>query len=970
MFSLNFYRRVKLNRLSKFSLIFFCISFVLGLHSQAQAQFGDIFGFGKNKVQYKSFKWSVIRTEHFDLYYYKGEREAAMDAAVIAERSYAYLSEILDYNFKKKIPLLLYASHNDFQQTNAIQGFISEGTQGVTESLKGRMVLPITGSYGQFVHVLTHEMVHAFQFAIMSAEDPADLVRRFNPPLWFIEGMAEYLSVGMDNITRMWMRDAILNGSLLSIPEMAQVFDIRVYRMGQAIWYYVGERYGKEVVGRIFKTARATGDINRAFKAHTGLDIVELSKRWHADARTRYLPGNIILQKPGELAKQVTFPQGQFSRISIVPSLSPDGKFLAYVGDKNFVLNLFLKELNEDLSNVEKTKPKKIVESGSSESYHTLRYFETSMNWSPDGSKFSFAAKAGANDAIYIVDAKKKKVIKKLKFKGITSLAAPSWSPDGKKLVFTGLKGGWRNLYIADEDGSNLVQLTNDRYTYLHPQWSPDGKKIAITTDRGPNTDVENMIWGNYNLALYDVESGEIELLTETGGNFINPVWTKDGKHLLFVSDMTGIPNIYSMDLQTHEIYRITNFVTGVAGIITQSPAITLARETNRLAFSAFWDGGWKIFVLDNYEQYEEKIDTPVTKVLEELEDPNEKFLAYNLPDSSEFLIKRYSPKLSPDLIVGSGFFASNVGFAGQSAFLFSDMLGDRLLLIQTALFGDPLESTIIVTYFNQKRRLNWAITGYQFRNDFGVFTRPDEASVESRIWRGVGLSASMPFTTFTRFDFNVNLNFLQRDVIRFNFVTGRLSQGNIGNAVFTTIGGSLVHDTSSWFHLSTPVAGTRARLIGSQNVGDLNWTEAILDFRKYIPISKPRYTLAYRLVAAGSFGEDRQIFTIGGPFTYRGADWGELFGTKAFFQNIEFRFPVFPYLPIQYDFLTALVFYDVGHAWFGSFDFNNSDIGNPIDTVYGFGIRLNMGGLLVLRWDFPINSEGPGTFFSIGTDF
>ena len=56
---------------------------------------------------------------------------------------------------------MLYASHNDFQQTNAVQSFISEGTQGVTESLKGRMILPITGSYGQFIHVLTHEMVHA-----------------------------------------------------------------------------------------------------------------------------------------------------------------------------------------------------------------------------------------------------------------------------------------------------------------------------------------------------------------------------------------------------------------------------------------------------------------------------------------------------------------------------------------------------------------------------------------------------------------------------------------------------------------------------------------------------------------------------------------------------------------------------------------------------------------------------------------
>jgi len=382
------------------------LAFLL-ISSRAYGQFGDYFGFGKNKVHYKKFDWSIIKTEHFDLYFYEEERQAALDAAEISERSYAYLSEVLDYKFKKKIPLLLYASHNDFQQTNAIGSYISEGTQGVTESLKGRMILPITGSYGQFIHVLTHEMVHAFQFDIMLADGPADLVRRFNPPLWFIEGMAEYLSVGMDNITRMWMRDGVLNNTLLSIPEMTYVFDIRVYRMGQSIWYYVGERYGKEVVGRIFKTARATGDINRAYKAHTGLDLVELSKRWQDDARTRYLPKNVLLKKPGDVAKPISDPCQDCQSISIVPALSPDGTDLAYIGSKDFTLNMLLKDLEEE------DTVHKIVRSGTSASYESLRYFNTSMNWSPDGKQFSFVSKSGKNDAIYIVDAESRKVVKK-----------------------------------------------------------------------------------------------------------------------------------------------------------------------------------------------------------------------------------------------------------------------------------------------------------------------------------------------------------------------------------------------------------------------------------------------------------------------------------------------------------------------------------------------------------------------------
>ena len=947
------------------------IIIVFFLSSEALGQFGDIFGFGRNKVQYKSFDWSVIRTEHFDIYSYKEGREAAMDAAQIAERSYAYLSEILDYTFKKKIPLLLYLSHNDFQQTNAIQGFIGEGTQGVTESLKGRMILPITGSYGQFVHVLTHEMVHAFQFSIMMADTPAELVRRFNPPLWFVEGMAEYLSVGMDNITRMWMRDAVLNNTLLSIPEMAIVFDIRVYRMGQAIWYYVGERYGVEVVGRIFKTARATGDINRAFKAHTGLDTIELSKRWLENASTRYLPKEVVLKKPGEVAKQITQPSGLFSRINIVPAISPDGTQLAYVGDKDFTLNMFLRSLEEG-----KEKTSKIVESGSSTSYESLRYFDTAMNWSPDGTKFSFVAKAGANEAIYIVNAKKKKVVKKLTFPKLTGLAAPSWSPDGNRLIFAGLDGGRTNLFIVHEDGTNLVRLSKDRFAYLHPQWSPDGKKIAYTTDRGPNTNIDNMIFGGYNIALYDLETGESELLTQTGGNHINPIWSKNGDRILFISDMSGIPNVYSIDLKTRQLYQITHFITGVAGIITESPALTLATETGRLAFSAFSDGGWNVFILDDYK--EEKVDIPITNDLESLEDPNSKYLSYDLSDSTEFQLNRYSSKITPDLIVGGGAFASNVGFAGQTAFLFSDMLGDKVIIIQAALYGDPLESTFIIDYYNQTRRMNYVISAFQFRNDFGIFTARDEVGFVSQIFRGVGAGLSRPFSTFTRFELNSSLFFVDRDVVRISFFGG-VDQDDIDNSMFVSFDGSLVHDTAFW-GLSTPISGTRARVTGSQVVGDLRYSTVLLDYRKYFAVKIPRYSFAYRLVAAGSFGRNERRFRIGGPYTFRGEDFGFLEGTRIFFQNMEFRFPVFPYLPMQYDFLTAVAFFDAAQPWGDSIIFDQEtgplvtqdkkfDF-NDIQTAYGFGIRLNMGGLLVLRWDFPINSDGPGTFFSIGVDY
>ena len=63
-------------------------------------------------------------------------------------------------------PLVLYASHPDFEQTNVVGGMIGEGTGGVTEGLKRRVVLPLAGTLAETDHVLGHELVHAFQYDI------------------------------------------------------------------------------------------------------------------------------------------------------------------------------------------------------------------------------------------------------------------------------------------------------------------------------------------------------------------------------------------------------------------------------------------------------------------------------------------------------------------------------------------------------------------------------------------------------------------------------------------------------------------------------------------------------------------------------------------------------------------------------------------------------------------------------------
>src|SRR2546425_12256762 len=247
---------------------------------------------GKNKSQSPTFNFKSIQPKPFHIYYYPDEGGGARAAARMADRASARLSRILHHQFQSRKPIILYASQSDFQQTNVVDAS-GEGLGGVTEFFKHRAVLPFTGSYAEFEHVLQHEMVHQFQYDVFSRGRPGAGVQTLvtvNPPLWFMEGMAEYLSLGPINPeTAMGVRDAALEGHLPSIEEMTADPYIFPYRYGHALWAYIGEKWGDEVIGEILQSS-ATSGLEAAFKRATGRTLEDLSNDWRDAIQTTFLP--------------------------------------------------------------------------------------------------------------------------------------------------------------------------------------------------------------------------------------------------------------------------------------------------------------------------------------------------------------------------------------------------------------------------------------------------------------------------------------------------------------------------------------------------------------------------------------------------------------------------------------------------------------------------------------------------------
>jgi WD40 repeat protein len=731
--------------------------------------------FGQNKVQYQAFDFRVIQTEHFEIYYYAAERTAALDAARMAERWYARLSRILHHQFQGRKPIILYASQSDFQQTNTTSEDLGEGTGGFTEFFKHRMVLPFTGSYAELEHVLGHEMVHQFQYDVISRGRIGAGVQTLvnaNLPGWFMEGMAEYLSIGpIDPLTSMWLRDASLEGHLPTVEEMTYDPRIFPYRFGHALLAYVGEKWGDEAIGQILQASVSSG-VEGGFKRTLGVTLDDLSSEWRDAVQTTYLPQLADHYRARRIAQPLLTQKRSEGTLHLAPALSPDGREIAYFSEKNsFFVDLYLADAETG------RVKRRLVKSTLNSNYESLRFINSAGSFSPDGRYFAIAAKRKDRDDLVILDVKKDEEVRRIRVP-LNGLTTPSWSPDGKQLVFTGYDGGISDLFVVNVDGSNLRRLTNDKYADLEPSWSPDGKTIAFATDRGPATDFEALRFGNLRIALLHLENGSIDLLGQMDqGKNINPAWAPDGRSLAFVSDRNGISNIFLYDLSDGKIYQLTDVYTGVSGITALSPSLSWAHEADRLAFAYYEDGEYNVYAVDNprslkRQPYQAPATPPVTSLLAVQRrglggptavaaapaasvDPAPRagtsvyrsptgFRASgttpatpdsgaapapvsvktlidsspSLPDTSEFTFRAYHTRFTPDYVARPtiGYERDNFGrgFFGGTAISLSDILGNHTMVFSGAVNGRLSEAQVLAAYINQAHRFNWAFGGSQ----------------------------------------------------------------------------------------------------------------------------------------------------------------------------------------------------------------------------------------------------------------
>ncbi|HEX5580269.1 MAG TPA: hypothetical protein VFX39_01760 [Gemmatimonadaceae bacterium] len=560
--------------------------------------------FGQNHVQYDQFEWRVLETEHFQVHFYQGLEETARIAGQMAERTYARLSRVLGHEFREKKPIIVFGSRTDFAQNN-IFGDLGEGTGGVTDWLRQRNTLYFIGDYGEFEHILAHEMVHVFQYDIFSrgrAGANMQALARVQPPLWYMEGMAEYLSVGPHHPhTDAVIRDAALNGKIPTIEQMTRRPDLYFpYRYGESLWEYIGSKWGDRTIGAIMNAVPAIG-IERAVRRELGLSLEELGDEWREAMQVAHLPLVAERRRARHYAEPLLTERrtGGAVPIYVAPSLSPDGDRIAYLSTGNF----FRAEVFLDLYLADTKTGKRIARLTKSvldPDYEELRAAYSQSAFSPDGQLLAFTTQSRGKDVLELIDVKRRKRVRRFEGLPLEQMIGPTFSPDGQRIAFVGTQGSRSDLYVINVDGTGLRRLTNDLTGDAQPSWSPDGRHIAFASERGPQTDVDVLRFGKWRISVLDVETGAVEVLPGQAGHNRNPQWSPDSRSIAYVSDRTGIPNIFLYEVAEREHYQLTDVFSAVSSFTDQSPAISWARRADKLAFVYFENGDYSVWWINN----------------------------------------------------------------------------------------------------------------------------------------------------------------------------------------------------------------------------------------------------------------------------------------------------------------------------------------------------------------------------------
>lgn len=921
--------------------------------------------YGKNKVTYDDFDFWVYRAPHFDIMYYQ-EEEAFLDEVVaFSENAYQRLSRLLNHDLSKRTPIIYYQTHAEFEQTHIFPLFLPEGVAAFAEPTRDRLVLPVDDPPDELHKLLIHEITHIFEFDYFYGGNVGSNLR-MRPPNWVMEGLAEHMADNLTSLDEMMLRDVVLMDQIPTLLQMTYNSGFFVdYVLGQVVWDYIAEEYGEDGV-RIFMSEirRDMGqDIDRDLERAFNISPSEFNEQFRDYLRDKYLP-NVLSDDEAD-----DFGIGIFSHIenedrpaAFSPAVSPEGnEFVAVSVDRKALkldimrFDMDTGEILENLTDGINGQYEYIIAQGLTVGYRS----GADLSWSPDGTQVAFFGRTPPTRTLYVIDSDDGSIDYKRKLDELDQAMSPDIGPDGR-VAFAAHLNGVRDIWIFDPaDPENLLNVTQDEVYDYAPVWSPDGRTLVFTSH----------VMGYKKLFMVDLSRPQQRIQLTFGlSNDTQPAFSRDGTRLFFASDRTGKYNIHSMALSTGEIDRHTQMLHGA---FFPQPLPQNASAKGDLLFSNYGDGRYELYLMDIPG---EAFETYVADD-EALSDEAVAQIEQEMAEASSVQLDNNNISQTPS----KGWHISNVNVAGgygryggsgtvlaALSIEISDLLGNHRIV---GVFGSVSnQRNLQGMYMNSRKRLNWGVSAVSQRLFFFSRRLDNPNALDRQSWYeldGAEIFASYPLSRDTRMELSAGFyDQLYLFDSALESTGGDLVLGAVyPSGTYVPLGTALIVDKARFREFGA-FAGWRTRIdfrYAPPGVADLTFREWVVDHRMYFPVTA-RNIIAHRTWLAWSQGEDPNVFFMGGLNQLRGYDWLQFSGNRAWFMNLEYRWPFIDEVrggAMAITDIRGLFFWDMGGSWFDGDDFDIIRDGRFADVLASFG-----GGVMIDFGPMPLNF-----YFSQRTD-
>jgi hypothetical protein len=505
--------------------------------------------FGKNRLQFKKFKWQYYQTTNFNTYFSQGGQDLGKFVLQIAEKELPGIEKFVEYGLQRRANIVIYNTYNDMEQSNIGLNLDWQTTGGITKLVNNKMVVYYNGDHNNLRLQIRQGIARILVENILFGDDLGEFAANqtlLDLPQWLTDGYIEYAAENWNTVLDDQLKSAMLSGKYSNFYQFAYE---RPNLAGHAFWYYLADKYKKENVTYFLYLARVYRNLNNASQRICKKKFKEVLKDFMEQQEDKY---------EKDIRGRRNFPKGIVSVTEDVnehkdffhfaPNPLPRSQTYAAVAYNRgkYTVTLYDNYINEKI----------LLKSGVRSLEEQINPHYPLLAWDPKGTRLACIYWSRGKTKLFVYDVLRRYKPVQQDLPAFQQVQDMKYMLNSNTLLLSAVRNGQSDIYTYDIENSTYKQITNDVYDDLDASFVhfPGKTGIIFSSNRptGMAVSKDTVLPSNYNYNVFlvdnwnDNEGKQISQLTHLRyGNARFPM-QYNVTHFTFVSDENGIANRYA----------------------------------------------------------------------------------------------------------------------------------------------------------------------------------------------------------------------------------------------------------------------------------------------------------------------------------------------------------------------------------------------------------------------------------------